>query len=816
MSGSNEATPRTRLAGFDLADQALTGPAARSTYGVTGAGIKIGILSDSYDVNGGAAAAISQGLLPANGVTVLKEGPPGSTDEGQALAELIHATAPGAQLYFYSAYYSEQDFANGIQALAAAGCQVIVDDIAYVDEPFFQLAGPVDTAAEKVVAEGVNYFSAAGNEGNNYFQGTFTPVLTPIPTVGNVYAEQFPGGSSYQTADIPGGENVTLSLQWDAPYAAANPPTLTVDAVATNGSGVTTSFQIGQEPVALLNFPVLNTNQTYQIYVIQTGGTPAPGVFKYVLEGGGTLSGQGVGVGSGSIIGHDLVPGLNAVGAIDVSNTPAEGGTLTPEPYTSTGPGELLLSANGTPLAQPQTLDAPAFLAPDGAATSVFDPFYGTSAAAAEAAAVAALMLQADPSLTNGDVSTLLDDSALPAGPASVAGAGLIQADAAVGYAKTREILGSPQTTIRGISLPCTIASGAGSHELIAGSGPALLSSEGSDTVVAGAGADTVDLTGPAALLFGGTGTLLVRAVNGADTVVGGPGSVTVAGGSGGGFEFGGTAGDNRLTAGSAPTWLVTGGAGDTLVGAGGGNDTFFTAGSGAATLLGGSATAGNVFVISGTGSDLILPGVGTNLVYLGAGADTVVGGSGRLILQGGSGAPLVFGGTAGNNLLAAGSGAATLVGGGSGDTITGDGAGDVLVAAASGNDTLVGGKGQESLIGGAAGVDIFEAGAANAVIAPEAATAVVALGSGQSTVLAGSGSELMNIVAGSVRGDNFIYGFNPSHDMVRLAGYGAAATAAVAGQYDTGGNSWVTLSNGTVIAFVGLSHLSTANVVVA
>src|SRR5579864_9093281 len=36
-------------------DQAINGPTARNSFGVTGAGIKIGILSDSFNVLGGAA-----------------------------------------------------------------------------------------------------------------------------------------------------------------------------------------------------------------------------------------------------------------------------------------------------------------------------------------------------------------------------------------------------------------------------------------------------------------------------------------------------------------------------------------------------------------------------------------------------------------------------------------------------------------------------------------------------------------------------------------------------------------------------------------
>jgi len=50
-------------------------------------------------------------------------------DEGRAMLQLIHDLAPGAQLFFHTAIEGPQDFADGINALAEAGCDVIVDDI---------------------------------------------------------------------------------------------------------------------------------------------------------------------------------------------------------------------------------------------------------------------------------------------------------------------------------------------------------------------------------------------------------------------------------------------------------------------------------------------------------------------------------------------------------------------------------------------------------------------------------------------------------------------------------------------------------------
>ena len=91
-------------------------------------------------------------------------------DEGRAMMQIVHDVAPGASLAFYTAENSEADFASGIVKLAApvasggAGAKIVVDDVGYFDEPFFQ-DGLVAQAITQVVAQGVAYFSSAGNNG---------------------------------------------------------------------------------------------------------------------------------------------------------------------------------------------------------------------------------------------------------------------------------------------------------------------------------------------------------------------------------------------------------------------------------------------------------------------------------------------------------------------------------------------------------------------------------------------------------------------------------------------------------------------------
>lgn len=145
----------------------------RTEFNVDGTGVTIGVLSDSVNqyqetINGvqytGLAASYQTGdLNPNEPVDVLADGPSGSTDEGRAMLENIHDVAPGASLAFATAEGGDLAMANNIQALATtAKANVIVDDVTYADEPFFQ-PGLISQAVNTVVNDGVTYFSSAGN-----------------------------------------------------------------------------------------------------------------------------------------------------------------------------------------------------------------------------------------------------------------------------------------------------------------------------------------------------------------------------------------------------------------------------------------------------------------------------------------------------------------------------------------------------------------------------------------------------------------------------------------------------------------------------
>src|SRR5262249_280015 len=126
---------------------------------VTGAGITIGIISTSFNAHGGAANDIGDGLLTPN-ITILND--VASTDEGRAMAQIIHAIAPGAAIDFFSGIAGPGGMAAGITALQNAGGQIIVDDVGFVgNDP---VGGPLDQAIDAAVAAGVTYVTAAGND----------------------------------------------------------------------------------------------------------------------------------------------------------------------------------------------------------------------------------------------------------------------------------------------------------------------------------------------------------------------------------------------------------------------------------------------------------------------------------------------------------------------------------------------------------------------------------------------------------------------------------------------------------------------------
>jgi hypothetical protein len=513
-------------------DFAQNSDLVRSANALTGAGITVGVLSDSFDcyavyasngvpaggnagyANNGftadAATDMSTGDLPSN-VNVLAEANPGNGgcmnygapiqlpfgDEGRAMMQIVHDVAPGAGLAFYTADNSEADFATGIGKLAApvssggAGANVIVDDVGYFDEPFFQ-DGIVAQAIDAVVAQGVAYFSSAGNNGTLAYDNIAPTFATAgagehflnfntnaAGTVSNTLPVSIPSLSP--------GEFIAIVAEWDQPYVTGAPnsggATSQIDLCIENATGtdsisnLTPSGGLGTatctggnalhvDPVQVMFVynpanAAGNTNaETLNIVVGLVSGT-TPGRIKVVVEADGadTKITQ-FATNSGTLQGHPGAAGAAAVGAAFFANTVSCGATTpTLENFSSAGGDPILFDVNGKPQAA-MTRQKPDFVGPDGGNDTFlgfklptgqdtstvtaclnnagFPSFFGTSAAAPHVAGIAALLLQANASLTPAQIYTVLQQSAAPIGatptlanPNYAAGYGFVRADVA-------------------------------------------------------------------------------------------------------------------------------------------------------------------------------------------------------------------------------------------------------------------------------------------------------------------------------------------------------------------------------------------------
>jgi hypothetical protein len=458
----------------DEGDVQMNAGTARLASNVIGSGVKVGILSDSFNSLGGHATDAATADLPGvanpclfnNTTSVLLDA--SGHDEGRAMAQIVHDLAPGAPLAFETAQGGPQAFANNIRSLQANGSKVIVDDVGYFEEPMYQ-DGEIAKAIRDVTALGTTYFSAAGNAnvivgGKNVssyeapsFRGTTCPLA--VQALGYIVDchdfNPLAGTDNGDSLTLLNSGHVLMSFGWNEPQLGISTD---FDAYLINDAGqivAGSGFDNASSQKAFEFISYTNNTGVTQNYRVVIGrysgaaprlkfiihyarGSACPN-FDCLAAAEYNTSANGDIVGP-TIFGHSAVIGMGSIGAVKYSDNSQ------PEYFSSRGPatycwGPVTGSFAALPLTpcQTKTIDV---LATDGSQNSFFGSstgfgtyrFFGTSAAAPHAAAVAALQLQAQPCRTPAEVLAAQRASAVPIGGFGVdaQGSGIVNAVGAI------------------------------------------------------------------------------------------------------------------------------------------------------------------------------------------------------------------------------------------------------------------------------------------------------------------------------------------------------------------------------------------------
>lgn len=480
----------------------LAADLARLDFGVDGSGVKVGILSDSFATNADAASTPEEDIrldaIPGAGnpcgwttpVDVVSDH--SGSDEGRAMAQVVHGIAPGAELAFATGAGGAEKMAENIVRLAQGGATVIVDDIVYSDEPLFQ-QGIISSAIEYVKKQyGVAYYSAAGNynvTGRGDSAGrpisawettTYRPASCPAwlelpPTFATADCLDFDpteATQAWDTLTFDGTTRPAPLLSWGEPVGGVTTVMMgqlyRVDGSTRELVGASAQIEPGV-PNASFVFPALASDPpadlpagTYDLVILRntTSGAPTttPPVWIGSMGRMDSLVQRQFDTSNGDDrVGRAAFGHMSDGSAIGVAAVSA----LSPdvaEPFTSHGPARMYFApydpdASTPAPALPEPLDvaSPMIAGIDGARNTFLGRptvedgqtvrrFYGTSAAAPSVAAVHAL---AQSYLGRPDAPRIWNAIRTTARPVtnpwaaytsdeSVFGAGLVRADDAL------------------------------------------------------------------------------------------------------------------------------------------------------------------------------------------------------------------------------------------------------------------------------------------------------------------------------------------------------------------------------------------------
>lgn len=382
-------------------------------------GIKVGVIAQ-----GAENYAAAQGTNDLSGAVSFSkntadENRIGSGDEGTAMMEIIYDIAPAVELKFCGAQTSV-DMIACIQDLAKDS-DIIVDDLGFYREPYFEDGMVAKAAANTLNGEGIIFVSAAGNDAMSHYQADFKVFKD---TQLHAFGEQ-----DYMPIIINRGGGKVV-LQWAERFGSSNQRyRLRAHRVRESVEGELIiaeatrrgKFVAAGDPINELRLKCqLESGCNYRLS-IERLGEPQHELELFVVNGiisnndfteTEGRSDKPLAVPADSIFGHPAVDGVLAVGAINASNN----GQDDIRRFSSRGPSSIFFNRNGAA----EFRAKPDITGIDGVTVSGaggFDmEFSGTSAAAPHIAGIAAVLLGASAGVSGNQVIAALRSTAVELG----------------------------------------------------------------------------------------------------------------------------------------------------------------------------------------------------------------------------------------------------------------------------------------------------------------------------------------------------------------------------------------------------------------
>ena len=411
-------------------DAAMATEVIRGQYGLTGAGVTVGVISDSMDHDqNGLDTYIASGNLPGPGnpngdttpVEILVDDTGNDKyDEGCAMAEIIHDVAPGAKLAFHAAFLGgKAGLADAFTNLKEYGADIIVDDVTYLNQSCFQ-DGIVAQAAQAAADAGVLLFSSAGNVADHALEMPYkdiAPDNDDDPYYMGNDLHDFGDNQPFTRISVHPEGSIRATLWWSEPYDGILGPGASTDLdlyfydsdtgklIANSDTSQGCTFGAGAKGGDAFEFTGFTNNSdetiTVDMIVDRACGSGEGLMLKIGLWGWGVEFDPSL-FNAPTVFGHPATEGVIAVGAVNWAETDAYNDpprdSIPVEDFSSLGDRiPIYFDENGHRLDNaPVIRSKPEIAAPDGVGTTTpyFETFFGTSAAAPHAGALAALLME--------------------------------------------------------------------------------------------------------------------------------------------------------------------------------------------------------------------------------------------------------------------------------------------------------------------------------------------------------------------------------------------------------------------------------------